>query len=118
MTFGVASVMAATVGALAGLAADRIAARWPAHEEGVVVPRPVDWRTVVLAVAGATVAAILVARWTEPLDLVVLSVYAVVLLVLFAIDLDQRLLPDVLTLPLIVFTAVVLLAGWSPLLAD
>jgi leader peptidase (prepilin peptidase)/N-methyltransferase len=39
-----------------------------------------------------------------------------VLLVLLATDLDQRLLPDLLTLPLIVFAAAVLLTGYSPAL--
>ena len=37
--------------------------------------------------------------------------------VLLATDLDQRLLPDLLTLPLIVFAAAVLLLGYSPALA-
>jgi leader peptidase (prepilin peptidase) / N-methyltransferase len=36
------------------------------------------------------------------------------LIVLFATDLDQRLLPDVITLPLIAFAAVVTVAGASP----
>jgi leader peptidase (prepilin peptidase)/N-methyltransferase len=39
------------------------------------------------------------------------------LLVLLATDLDQKLLPDLITLPLIVVTAVLLVLGWSPLLA-
>jgi leader peptidase (prepilin peptidase)/N-methyltransferase len=113
----IGSLAAAVVGAVLGVAADRLASRWPAHEEGVVVPRSVDWRTVAIGIAGAVVAAVLVTRWSDPVDLALLSVYAAVLLVLFATDLDQRLLPDVLTLPLIAFAVVVLVTGWSPLLA-
>jgi len=40
-----------------------------------------------------------------------------VLLTLLATDIDQRLLPDLLTLPLIAFAALVLITGYSPALA-
>ena len=70
-----------------------------------------------LTAAGAVVLGGLVWRWTEPTELLVLVPFAVALLVLLATDLDQRLLPDLLTLPMIAFAAVVLVAGWSPLLA-
>ena len=46
--------------------------------------------------------------------MLVLGATAAALLVLLATDLDQRLLPDELTLPMIVFAAAVLLLGWSP----
>ncbi|HEY5488706.1 MAG TPA: prepilin peptidase, partial [Candidatus Limnocylindrales bacterium] len=49
------------------------------------------------------------------------AVYAVLfvaLLVLLATDLDQRVLPDLITLPLIVFAAVLLIGDWSPALAN
>ncbi len=39
------------------------------------------------------------------------------LIVLLATDLDQKILPDWVTLPLIVLTGAWLVAGWSPLLA-
>ena len=42
---------AAVVGALIGLGADRLAARWPAHPDGAV--RSVDWRTAAVVLAGA-----------------------------------------------------------------
>ncbi len=108
--------VAALLGLVLGLAADRLAARWPEHEPGVA-RRGLDWRTAVLALNGGLVFAALVVRWPDPWHLLVLAPYAAALIVLLATDLDQRLLPDVITLPLIVYAAVVLLAGWSPLLA-
>ena len=68
--------------------------------------------------ASAATFGALAGRWSEPRDLAVLGMYAAVLIVLLATDLDQRLLPDVLTLPLIPYSAVVLLLGWNPMLAD
>jgi leader peptidase (prepilin peptidase) / N-methyltransferase len=105
-----------TVGAVAGFAADRLATRWPEHEEGVAA-RGLDWRTVVLTLAGALVLGGLFWRWTDPSALLVLVPFALALLVLMATDIDQRLLPDLITLPMIVAAAVVLVAGWSPMLA-
>ena len=46
-----------------------------------------------------------------------LGIYAAVLIVLLATDLDQKLLPDLLTLPLIGYAALILVLGWNPLLA-
>lgn len=105
----------AVTGALLGIVADRIAARWPAHEDGRV--RPFDWRTPVLVLTGAIAFGALALRWPEPWQLAVLGTYFALLLVLMAIDLDQRLLPDLLTLPLIPVAAVLVLAGLDPLLA-
>jgi leader peptidase (prepilin peptidase)/N-methyltransferase len=106
-------------GAVLGFVADAISRRWPAHEDGYATRGILSWRTGVLALTGAIAFGGLAAGWAaEPRDLVILFVYFVVLLVLLATDLDQRLLPDLLTLPLIVFSAAVLLLGWSPLLAD
>lgn len=107
---------AALVGALVGFAADRLASRWPEHEPGIP-KRGLDWRTAVLVAAGGAVFAGLAWRWNEPSALLVLVPFALALLVLLATDLDQRLLPDLLTLPMIAFAAVVLVLGWSPLLA-
>jgi len=111
------TAVAAVGGAAFGVAADRLAARWPEHEPPAPRVRAVDWRTPVVALIGALTAAVLVSRWSAPADLVVLGVYAAVLLVLLATDLDQRLLPDILTLPLIVFGLAVLAVGWSPLVS-
>ena len=106
----------AVLGLVVGSLADRLAARWPSHEDGAVRGR--DWRTVVIALGGATAFAALAGRWSEPLDLAILSVYFGALLVLMATDLDQKLLPDVITLPLVVAALVLTLTGLNPLLAD
>ena len=103
------------LGLVVGMAADRLSARWPAHDDGAVRGR--DWRTVVLSLGGAAAFAALAARWTEPLDLAILSVYFVALLVLMATDLDQKLLPDLITLPLIGVAVVLVVTGLDPLLA-
>jgi leader peptidase (prepilin peptidase) / N-methyltransferase len=108
-------LVAGVVGLLIGLIADRLAVRWPEHEPGTP-PRGIDWRTFFLAATGAVVFAGLAWRWTDPRDFLVLAVFSAALIVLLATDLDQKLLPDLLTLPLIGFAAVVLALGWSPLL--
>lgn len=113
----VLAVAAALLGGLLGLAADRLAVRWPEHEPGVVARRP-DWRTAVVVAAGAALFGGLALRWSEPLDLLLLGIFGAALVVLLATDLDQKLLPDLLTLPLIGYAAVLLVAGLSPLLAD
>ena len=101
-------------GGIWGLAADRIAARWPAHADGHT--RSLDWRSVAVALSGAAAFAGLAARWSEPRDLVVVGVFFAALILLLATDLDQRLLPDAVTLQLIPFALVVLLIAWDPLL--
>ena len=110
-------IVAAVVGALFGLAADRLSVRWPAHEPDYR-PRGLDWRTAVVMLTGAAVAAGLATHVDVPRDLIVLTLFAAALMVLLATDLDQKMLPDLVTLPLIVFAGVVLVAGWSPMLAE
>jgi prepilin signal peptidase PulO-like enzyme (type II secretory pathway) len=96
-----------------GLASDRLAARWPAHEDGSV--RRIDWRTPVVALIGAAAFAGTYVRFgADPVDLLVVGAYVLALVVLFATDLDQRLLPDVITLPLVAFSLAVFAAGASP----
>ncbi len=112
----VLAIAAALAGAGFGLFADRLAARWPEHEESEWFRRP-DWRTAVVAVCGAAVGAGLILRWQDPRDVAVLGVYCAALVVLLATDLDQRLLPERLTVPLVGYSAVILLVGWSPILA-
>jgi leader peptidase (prepilin peptidase) / N-methyltransferase len=116
MTVELLVPLAAVAGALLGFGADRLATRWPAHEEGVVARR-LDWRTAVTTLVGALALGATAARWPDGPALLVLAPYAAALVVLLATDLDQKLLPDVITLPLIAYSAVVLVAGWSPLLA-
>lgn len=94
----------AIVGLLWGLAADRVSARWPAHDDGEI--RPVDWRTVAVAVFGGLAGWLVALRSSDltgpagPAEVGLVAVVAADLVVLFATDLDQRLLPHVLTLPL------------------
>lgn len=102
-------------GALAGFVADRLSVRWPDHEDGVT-PRRLDWRTVVVTTAGALIFPALLYRWPDIAALAVVIPFALALVVLLATDLDQRLLPDLVTLPMIVIAVVVLVAGWSPML--
>jgi leader peptidase (prepilin peptidase) / N-methyltransferase len=108
---------AAALGGGLGLAADRLSTRWPAHEPGVTA-RGFDWRTLVVAISGAALFAGLVLRWSEPRDLLLLGIFAAALIMLLATDLDQKLLPDLLTLPLIAYAGVLLVLGVSPLLGD
>lgn len=98
-----------------GLLADRVAARWPSHPDDAV--RPVDWRTAAVVAGSAVTFGLLLARWPEAGDWLVLGVYLAALMVLLATDLDQRLLPDVITLPLIPFALGAVLLGWDPLLS-
>jgi leader peptidase (prepilin peptidase) / N-methyltransferase len=110
-TIGLA--VAVVLGLAFGYAADRLAARWPEHEDGAV--RPIDWRTrVVVGTGGIAFAALATRFGGDARQLAVLFPYVAVLVVLFAIDLDQRLLPNVLTYPLIVYALVVYAVGASP----
>lgn len=111
------ALLAGAGGAILGVLADRLAVRWPEHEPDTP-PRGFDWRTGLVAATGAFVFAALVLRWPEPRDVLILGIFSAALLVLLATDLDQKLLPDVITLPLIAFAGAVLVLGWSPLLAD
>jgi leader peptidase (prepilin peptidase)/N-methyltransferase len=100
-------IMAAIAGATFGLVADRLSARWPVHEDGLV--RRLDWRTLLVIVAAAVTFGALAARWSDPLDRIVLGAYMAALIVLLATDLDQKLLPDLITFPLIGYAALVTL---------
>ena len=111
------ALIAAVAGAILGLAADWLSTRWPDHVPDYKRRWP-DWRTVLVPLAGAAVGAALVTRWSEPRDLAVLGIYCAALLVLLATDLDQKLLPDLITLPLIALCGVVLALNWAPPLAD
>ena len=115
-------VAGALAGGVYGLVADRLAARWPRHADGHV--RPLDWRSAVMAGAAAVTYGGLAGRWTDPRDLAVLGLFAAALMLLLATDLDQRLLPDVVTVPLIGYGVVISLlaplagTALNPLLAD
>ncbi len=105
----------ALVGAACGFAADRIGARWPAHEDGSV--RAIDWRTPVVIVVGAGAFALLPGRFVgDSVALAAFGAFFVAIVLLLATDLDQRLLPDVVTLPLIPLALLFALSGRNPLL--
>ena len=108
-------LLAAIIGAAWGVLADRLSARWPAHADGHT--RGLDCRAAAVPIASAAAFAAIALRWAEPRDQFILLAYAAVLVVLLATDLDQRLLPDVLTLPLIPVVLAIVLLGWDPLLA-
>ena len=99
-----------------GLAADRFATRWPEHDEEHPPGRPVDWRTAVVALVGAVALGLLPLRFgADPLAFLVFGAWFVLLIVGLATDLDQRLLPDQLTLPVIPVALIYALSGANPL---
>ena len=71
-----------------------------------------------MVAAGAVVFGGMADRWLERPGFIFLAVVVAALLLLLATDLDQKVLPDWATKPLIVLTGVWLVLGWSPLLAD
>jgi len=99
-----------------GLTADRFATRWPEHDEEHPPGRAVDWRTALVALVGALAFGLLPLRFAgDPLAFAVFGAWFVTLIVGLATDLDQRLLPDVLTLPVIPVALVYALSGTNPL---
>jgi len=110
------SILLGSAGLVLGLAADRLATRWPEHDEEHPPGRPVDWRTVLTALVGAVAFGMLPSRYaSDPLAMVVFGAWFVTLVVGLATDLDQRLLPDALTLPVIPIALVYALSGANPL---
>jgi leader peptidase (prepilin peptidase)/N-methyltransferase len=108
LAFGVA-------GLIWGVVSDRISARWPAHEDGSV--RRVDWRSVVVVAFAALALAAVPIRFDDTGQRLLFGVYFGVCVLLMATDLDQRLMPDVLTLPLIALGAVALIWGGDSLVS-
>ena len=102
-------------GLIWGVASDRISARWPAHEDGSV--RRVDWRSVVVVAFGAIALAVVPIRFGDPGQRLLFGVYFGVCVLLMATDLDQRLMPDVLTLPLIALGVLALVWGGDSLVS-
>jgi leader peptidase (prepilin peptidase) / N-methyltransferase len=100
-----------------GLAADRLATRWPEHDdEEMPAGRPVDWRTAVVALVGAIALGLLPLRFgADPLAFALFGAWFVTLIIGLAVDLDQRLLPDILTLPVIPVAAIYAVSGANPL---
>ena len=105
-------------GFVLGLAADRLATRWPEHDEEHPPGRPVDWRTALVALVGAVAFGLLPLRFgvmAEPLAFVLFGAWFVTLVIGLATDLDQRLLPDLLTVPAIPVALLYGLSGANPL---
>lgn len=101
-----------------GLAADRLATRWPEHDDEHAPGRPVDWRTAVVALVGALAFGLLPLRFgvtAEPLAFILFGAWFVTLVIGLATDLDQRLLPDLLTVPAIPVALLYGLTGANPL---
>jgi leader peptidase (prepilin peptidase)/N-methyltransferase len=116
------AVLAGVVGAVLGLAADRFAVRWPEHDADDAehpANRQVGWRTAVVVIAGAAAFALLPARFAgDPLALLAFGAWFATLVIGLATDLDQRLLPDVLTLPVIPLALAYAISGLNPLVGD
>ena len=117
MSFVPLSAVFAVVGAVVGVVADRLSTRWPEHEPPEFpAGRAVGWRTVVCGLFGAFALAVLPARFGgDALALALFGAWFVTLIVGLATDLDQRLLPDVLTLPVIPVAAIYAVSGQNPL---
>jgi leader peptidase (prepilin peptidase) / N-methyltransferase len=116
MTVEPVSLLLGLAGVVLGVAADRFATTWPEHDEEHPPGRPIDWRTVVCGVIGAVALGLLSLRFgTDPLALVIFGAWFVTLIVGLATDLDQRVLPDELTLPVIPVALIYAVSGLNPL---
>jgi leader peptidase (prepilin peptidase) / N-methyltransferase len=103
-------------GLILGLLADRLATRWPEHDAEHASPRALGWRTVVTGVLGAVALGLVPQRFAgDPLATAAFGLWFAVLIVGLATDLDQRLLPDVLMLPVIPLAFVYAASGRNPL---
>ena len=96
------NVVLALAGLALGVAADRFATRWPEHDEEHPPGRAIDWRTGLTGLVGAVAFGALPFRLSDDLlAFVIFGAWFATLVIGLATDLDQRLLPDVLTLPVI-----------------
>jgi leader peptidase (prepilin peptidase) / N-methyltransferase len=109
------SIAFALAGLALGLAADRLATRWPAHDEEHPPGRRLDWRTVVVGATGAVAFGLLPGRFEgDGLALAVFGAWFVTLIVGLATDLDQRVLPDLTTLPVVPIALIYAASGRNP----
>ena len=103
-------------GLVLGIAADRLATRWPEHDEEFLAGRRIGWRTIICALFGAFAFAVAATRFeADPVALGLFGAWFATLVVGLATDLDQRLLPDSLTLPVIPIALIYDLTGRNPL---
>jgi leader peptidase (prepilin peptidase)/N-methyltransferase len=113
------AVVLAVIGGVLGFAADRLATRWPEHDEEHPAGRRIDWRTVVCVGVGAGALGLLPGRFPDdPLAVVLFGAWFVTLIIGLATDLDQRLLPDELTLPVIPIALIYAISEANPLVGD
>ena len=114
------SAVFAVGGAILGVVADRFSTRWPEHDPPEFpAGRAVGWRTAVCGLFGAFAFALLPAQFAgDGLALALFGLWFVTLIVGLATDLDQRLLPDVLTLPVIPIAAIYAVSGQNPLVGS
>jgi leader peptidase (prepilin peptidase)/N-methyltransferase len=113
---GPLSLVLGAAGAALGVLADRFATRWPEHDEEHPPGRRVDWRTVLCGVVGALALGLLPQRFAgDVVATVVFGAWFVTLIIGLATDLDQRMLPDELTLPVIPLALVYAVSGLNPL---
>ena len=113
---GPLSLVLGAAGAALGVLADRFATRWPEHDEEHPPGRRVDWRTVLCGVVGALALGLLPQRFAgDVVATVIFGAWFVTLIVGLATDLDQRMLPDELTLPVIPLALVYAVSGLNPL---
>ncbi len=108
--------VAAVFGAIFGVASDRLATRWPEHDEEHPPGRRIDWRTATCGIVGALALGLLPLRMgDDALATMLFGAWFATLIVGLATDLDQRLLPDELTLPVIPIALVYAVSGQNPL---
>jgi leader peptidase (prepilin peptidase)/N-methyltransferase len=109
------AIVVAIGGGIWGFLADRFATRWPEHELPFEPNRPIGWRTIVVVGMAALALPALLNQFTDPVALAVFGAWFLVLVLILAIDLDQRLMPDELTLPVVPVMLVYALSGANPL---
>ncbi len=113
------SLALAAAGGVLGGVADRFATRWPEHDEEHPPGRAIDWRTLACVLVGVGAFALLPGRFIgDQLALFVFGAWFVTLVIGFATDLDQRILPDELTLPVIPIALLYAISGQNPLVGD
>jgi leader peptidase (prepilin peptidase) / N-methyltransferase len=113
------SLLLGAVGFILGLASDRLATRWPEHDEEHPAGRQVDWRTGLTALVGALAFGLLPLRFgDDPLALLLFGAWFATMIVGLGTDLDQRLLPNLLTLPVIPVALLYALSGQNPLVGS
>ena len=119
MTIEPVSLLLGAAGFALGLASDRLATRWPEHDEEHPAGRKVDWRTALTALVGAIAFGLLPIRFGgDPLAFVLFGAWFATMVVGLGTDLDQRLLPNLLTLPVIPVALLYAVSGQNPLVGS